>query len=102
MAGVRLPQPGPGVSGNWLNFTILVDRPARLKETLWRRHGIDTTLPSIDPCHEMPYFEEFTAALPCASQAWREALYLPAQPTLRDDEVRRVAAAVIHAAGASA
>jgi len=91
---LELPRPGPNGQGNYWMFAVCTQSPEKLKDYLWERDRIDSASPSIDPCHEMAYFEGLCAELRQASRLSEGALYLPAYPSLRDEEVLRVVKAV--------
>lgn len=77
------------ICNRWM-FPVFTPDPMALKDFLWRTCRVDTAIPSLDPCHEMEYFQEFMRELPEASRIASQALYLPIYPGLRDDEVERV------------
>jgi len=94
LPGLGLPVlPAEGEGSFWM-FAVFSKHRERLREHLWRAGRIDSAIPSIDPCHEMPYFEECMTPLPQASRLAGQALYLPLYPSLRDDEAERVIQAV--------
>tara|TARA_B100000579_G_scaffold275630_2_gene227825 strand:+ start:400 stop:1689 length:1290 start_codon:yes stop_codon:yes gene_type:complete len=95
-AGFRVPREVVGAKGNFWMYTVTLENPEKLKAHLWDNYRIDTILPSIDPCHEMPFFEELMTSLPNASMLARDSLYLPAFPNMKSSEQEHVIDAVEH------
>jgi len=77
-------------------FVVTIDRPVDGVMTALRARGIVARRPVFRPLHRALGVREY----PEADRLWAEALSLPCYPTLTDDEVDRVAAALREALAA--
>jgi dTDP-4-amino-4,6-dideoxygalactose transaminase len=57
--------------------------------------GVDTGVYYPDPIHELPAYDDVDASCPEAERAAREVVSLPVHPALTNEQVERVAAAVL-------
>ena len=83
-SGFSVPLEVEGGRGNFWMYTVTLRCPEKLKAFLWSEYRIDTILPSIDPCHEMPYFD------------WAPVLYLSALSGQRTHRIFGIVENIAH------
>lgn len=75
---------------NGMYCGILVDDPANLARSLFKA-GIDSEWAEYTNCADAPIYQEFQSHCPVASEVQSRILRLPSHPSLRFDDVERIA-----------
>ncbi|MCV0403135.1 MAG: DegT/DnrJ/EryC1/StrS family aminotransferase [Chloroflexi bacterium] len=96
LRGVITPSPRPGVTHVYHQYTIRVNQRDAFADAL-RERGVGTGIYYPIPVHRQKPFEALgygDVSLPVTDALTREVLSIPVHPTLSDDEVAAVVAAV--------
>ena len=97
---IRLARPRAGCSVSHLNFPVVVEERDRIAAALRHKHGIDSRAVCPMPVYEQPLFRAGTEACralacPVAARVAAGSLDLPIFPDMTEEQVNRVAGALI-------
>ena len=93
IAPERLPHPPPGSLSVYWRFPFRAPEGRKFARFM-SDCGIDVTTTLLPCCNTLPVFKEFHEPMPHAERAVKEVYFLPAEPSLTEDQIHGMADAV--------